>query len=600
MKSLKIINEKVKTILLLAGVFLFIIFIITQKLMRFDDYTFWFYDKALSLREEYKSSKNVVLVDVQVKDVQSKDDIVKFRKNVGLFLNTIATSNANPKVVGLDISFEKLDSSSPNEMDNATSTLINAASYLKDIEHIPLVAGWKNDFNIRYDPKVMDVIPSGHTMIELDNKFIYVLIPMDDERTKSKKESESDEITHNMKPFFGLLIANNGGFDSVDGIAAFDRKYHGKIPFSYNQVFDIAVYGFDGNELFRLTRTASGNYERQSIEKVNVAEAFSQKVVIAGSMERDIMKNDIHGLHVMGQAVSVIINKQYPEYEDRTAVIWVVFLAGIFAELLIFRLIDAPKGNESKTTRGIVKAFVVSSIITCAGLLGIVYGILRLNYLFLDMPEALLMIVTAGVCYGYYQYKHERGAYAEIKEAKSRLVDSIKKYKKKVTIMYTDLKGSSKYTAASGDDAALLIVTPIIDIIKKTVKEKKGKFVKDMGDGTLSYFEAGVKDALEAAFAIQAEVKNYHETLTNDADRIPVRIGLHSGLTIVDAKDLFGDTANIASRYEPLAEPGGVCISEAVFNELDEAGKNNYGWKVTEATLKGRSEPQKIYKSDVV
>ncbi|MBF0404834.1 MAG: adenylate/guanylate cyclase domain-containing protein [Nitrospirae bacterium] len=165
--------------------------------------------------------------------------------------------------------------------------------------------------------------------------------------------------------------------------------------------------------------------------------------------------------------------------------------------------------------------------------------------------------------------------------------------------MYTDLKGSSQYTAVTGDDMALLAIKPVMNLIKKNIEKKGGIFVKDMGDGTLSYFETGVKDAIETAFAIQNEVRAYHNMLVRDADRLPVCIGLHTGLTIVDAKDLFGDTANIASRYESLADPGGVCISHAVYDKLDEADKSNYAWEASETTLKGRSDQQTIYKCNI-
>lgn len=178
----------------------------------------------------------------------------------------------------------------------------------------------------------------------------------------------------------------------------------------------------------------------------------------------------------------------------------------------------------------------------------------------------------------------------------SYLLPQRKASKQKVTIMATEIIDSDKYAELVGHDVALLITKKMINIISITAQKNKGNIIKTMGESTLSFFKAGVKDALEAAFAIQGMIKEYHETMSNSDDILHVRIGLHTDLAFIDANDISGDMLFIAIRYMQLADPGGVCISKEVFNELDEDDKIKYGWKVSEATVKHGLRLQ-IYKS---
>src|SRR5262249_408563 len=86
---------------------------------------------------------------------------------------------------------------------------------------------------------------------------------------------------------------------------------------------------------------------------------------------------------------------------------------------------------------------------------------------------------------------------------------------------------------------------------------------KPTGDGFLVEFTSAVQ-ALRCALAIQ-------ERLNSDPDALRLRIGLHQGEVVAEGDDLVGDGVIIAARLEPLAEPGGICISGRV--REDAAGK---------------------------
>ena len=108
-------------------------------------------------------------------------------------------------------------------------------------------------------------------------------------------------------------------------------------------------------------------------------------------------------------------------------------------------------------------------------------------------------------------------------------------------------------------------------LIDPAIAERDGRIVKLMGDGTLAEF-ASVVDAVECAIEIQREMAGRNVEVPQDR-RIELRIGINLGDVIVDGDDIYGDGVNVAARLEALAEPGGVCISNAVYrivrNTLD-------------------------------
>ena len=80
-----------------------------------------------------------------------------------------------------------------------------------------------------------------------------------------------------------------------------------------------------------------------------------------------------------------------------------------------------------------------------------------------------------------------------------------------------------------------------------------------------------------------------------DDEKILVRIGLHVGDVILTASDIFGDDVNLVARIEPLATPGGICLSEAVLNIARHKIRLN-AEPVEGATLKNISSPPKLFR----
>ncbi len=103
-------------------------------------------------------------------------------------------------------------------------------------------------------------------------------------------------------------------------------------------------------------------------------------------------------------------------------------------------------------------------------------------------------------------------------------------------------------------------------IIDPTISEHHGRIVNTTGDGVLVEF-GSVVDAVASAVSIQRAIAGRNEAVPEDR-RVLFRIGINLGDIIIDGDDIFGDGVNIAARLESIAEPGGICISGAAYEQL--------------------------------
>ncbi len=104
------------------------------------------------------------------------------------------------------------------------------------------------------------------------------------------------------------------------------------------------------------------------------------------------------------------------------------------------------------------------------------------------------------------------------------------------------------------------------DLIDPKIAEPHGRIVKLMGDGMLAEF-ASVVEAVRAAAEVQRAVAERNAGLPED-ERIEFRVGVNLGDVVIDGDDIQGDGVNVAARLEGLAEPGGICISGSVHEQV--------------------------------
>ena len=104
------------------------------------------------------------------------------------------------------------------------------------------------------------------------------------------------------------------------------------------------------------------------------------------------------------------------------------------------------------------------------------------------------------------------------------------------------------------------------ELVNPKIAEHRGRIVKNTGDGFLAEF-ASVVDAVRCAVEIQRGMAE-REPEVPEERRIRFRIGINLGDVIAEDQDIFGDGVNVAARLEALAEPGGICISRVVRDQV--------------------------------
>jgi adenylate cyclase len=159
-------------------------------------------------------------------------------------------------------------------------------------------------------------------------------------------------------------------------------------------------------------------------------------------------------------------------------------------------------------------------------------------------------------------------------------------------ILFADVVGYSRLTGQDEVGTWRRLQRVLRDVVAPHVEAHAGRVVRIKGDGILVAFASAV-EAVSSAVALQQAMARRNATLA-DARRIVLRIGINLGDIITNNDDVQGDGVNIAARLEPLAEPGGICISATVHEHV--RAKLAYPFENGgEQTLKNIVDPIRIY-----
>ena len=183
----------------------------------------------------------------------------------------------------------------------------------------------------------------------------------------------------------------------------------------------------------------------------------------------------------------------------------------------------------------------------------------------------------------------------EMLSEQTRLESLIReKFNKVLTVMFTDLKGSTSLAETEGDLTTRRVIKEYNDIITSSVCDNNGVLVKFIGDGSLSYFEE-TQDALRAAKNIQQGIDAIN-LAGKYKTSVLVRIGIHRGPCLLENDDVFGDTVNTASRFESSANPGEILLSSEAYNALSDKSEI-YCRFDRSITLRGKKEEHDAYRA---
>jgi len=138
----------------------------------------------------------------------------------------------------------------------------------------------------------------------------------------------------------------------------------------------------------------------------------------------------------------------------------------------------------------------------------------------------------------------------------------------------------------------LNVLTAYRAVMDRQIAEYGGRIANTAGDSVLAEFPSAV-DAVQCAIAVQESITQTNRGSPEDA-RLQFRIGVHVGDVMVQNGDLLGDGVNIAARLESLAEPGGVCISEATYGYVRKAVSVGFS-ELGPQKVKNLEEPVRTY-----
>lgn len=161
-------------------------------------------------------------------------------------------------------------------------------------------------------------------------------------------------------------------------------------------------------------------------------------------------------------------------------------------------------------------------------------------------------------------------------------------------ILAADVAGYSRLVGADEHGTLIQWHAHWDELIAPTIASHSGRVVRVTGDGILAEF-ASIVNAMRCALSIQRSMKERNAGVPADRG-IEFRMGLNFGDLIVDRGDMWGEGVNVAARLEALAEPGGICVSERVCNDV--RGKLDVAFdELGEQRLKNISHPIRVFRA---
>ena len=156
-------------------------------------------------------------------------------------------------------------------------------------------------------------------------------------------------------------------------------------------------------------------------------------------------------------------------------------------------------------------------------------------------------------------------------------------------ILAADVAGYSRLMGADEERTHERVTAHLRELVNPKITEHRGRIVKNTGDGFLAEFQS-VVSAVRCAVEIQRGMAERNAD-TPPENRIDFRVGINLGDVIVEEHDIFGDGVNVATRLDAFAEPGGICVSGMVhdqvrdkldfaFEDMGEQQVKNIAWPV--------------------
>src|SRR3989442_1108649 len=163
-------------------------------------------------------------------------------------------------------------------------------------------------------------------------------------------------------------------------------------------------------------------------------------------------------------------------------------------------------------------------------------------------------------------------------------------------IISADAAGYSRLMGQDDSGTLAALKAHRRELIDPKIAEYGGRIVKTTGDGLLLQFPS-VVDAVRCAVDVQRGMAERNATVPPE-HRIDFRVGINLGDIIIDGDDIFGDGVNVAARLQALADPGGICVSRVVRDQV--LDKLSFTFEDLGAQkVKNIARPVEVYRVDL-
>ncbi|MBV8362253.1 MAG: cyclic nucleotide-binding domain-containing protein [Deltaproteobacteria bacterium] len=164
--------------------------------------------------------------------------------------------------------------------------------------------------------------------------------------------------------------------------------------------------------------------------------------------------------------------------------------------------------------------------------------------------------------------------------------------RKLAAILYADVFGYSRLMEED-EEETLRTLSAYRKIIDSLIKSHRGRFVNFAGDSVLSEFSS-VVEAVNCAVEVQNALSTENALLPQKR-RMEFRIGINLGVVMIDHGQIYGDGVNVAARLQSLAEPGSICISRMVHDQIGSKLPLTYE-DLGEQTVKNIAKPVRVFR----
>src|SRR4029079_4909353 len=155
-----------------------------------------------------------------------------------------------------------------------------------------------------------------------------------------------------------------------------------------------------------------------------------------------------------------------------------------------------------------------------------------------------------------------------------------------------DVQGYSHHTEVD-EEASTATLRMYRAVVEESISAHHGHIFSSAGDGVVAEFPS-IVEAIRCAVEIQNEIAERNDSVPGD-ERMQFRIGVNLGDVIAEDNNLYGTGVNVAARLEQLAEPGGICVSQTVYDQVRKIVEIPFQ-DIGERRLKNISDPVHVYR----